>query len=91
MLAVVPLAGGWIAAGWDRSGGDADATIWTSADGTGWTPHIVEPFGGSGTQAIAAMAMTGGRVVAVGWSTGPDGDLDSAVWLGEVTAGSGPR
>jgi hypothetical protein len=29
------------------------------------------------------MATMGDRVVAVGWSSGPDGDLDAAVWLGE--------
>jgi serine/threonine-protein kinase len=85
MLAVIPVPTGWIAAGWDRSGGDMDAAIWMSRDGTSWTLGTAPPFGGDGQQTIAAIAAIGDRIVAVGWTSGPDGDLEAAAWIGTDT------
>jgi serine/threonine-protein kinase len=82
MLAIAHVAGGWIAGGWDRSAGDVDAAIWTSDDGSTWLQQTADPFGGPGRQVIAAMATAGDRIVAAGLASGPDGDLDAAVWLG---------
>jgi serine/threonine-protein kinase len=81
MLAVAHGSEGWIAAGWDRSGDDQDAAVWTSDDGQVWTRQGADPLGGDGRQAIAALATAGGRLVAAGWATGPGGDRDGAVWL----------
>lgn len=81
MLTVIRAPEGWLAAGWDRSGGDQDAALWTSDDGATWTQQRIEPFGGTGRQAITAIAAAGERIVAAGWTSGPDGDLDGAVWV----------
>jgi hypothetical protein len=81
MLSVVHGPSGWIAAGWDRSGGDADAAVWASDDGTGWVRQGSDAFGGIGREAIAALATVGERTLAAGWTSGPDGDLDGSVWL----------
>jgi hypothetical protein len=79
---VVHGPAGWLAAGWDRSGGDADAAVWASDDGSTWVQQRADPLGGAGRQAIAALAVAGERTVAAGWTSGPDGDLDGAVWIG---------
>ena len=59
---------GLVAVGMDWSGPDADAAVWTSADGLTWTrvPHDEDVFGGSGHQAISAVTTAGPGLVAVG-------------------------
>ncbi len=66
------LAGGrgLVAVGRDASGGDADATVWTSADGLRWSrvSHDDEVFGGSGEQAMSTAAVRGPDVVGGGYA-----------------------
>jgi len=70
---------GLVAVGWDFSGGDRDAAVWTSPDGISWTliPDDEAVFGGEGDQGMVSVTGGGPGLVAVGW----DGGIDvMAVW-----------
>ena len=82
MRVIVPATPGVVAAGSDTSpGGDLDAAVWTSHDGTSWNRLTLASLSGSGDQQILGAATVGDRLVAVGSSTSGDGDLDAAVWV----------
>ena len=82
MRVIVPAAPGVVAAGSDTSpGGDLDAAVWTSHDGTSWNRLTLASLSGAGDQQILGAATVGDRLVAVGSSTSRDGDLDAAVWV----------
>jgi hypothetical protein len=70
-----------VAVGRDRSGGDADAAVWTSLDGVTWAraPHDEAVFGGSGDQGMWWVVAVGAGLVAVGYDES-GGDSDAAVW-----------
>jgi hypothetical protein len=72
---------GLVAVGSDESGGDADAAVWTSSDGTSWTrvSHDEEIFGGENAQLMEGITVGGPGLVAVGWDESGD-DIDAAVW-----------
>ncbi len=72
---------GLVAVGWDESGGDSDAAVWTSPDGIIWSrvPHDETVLGGTGDQAMENVTAGGPGLVAVG-REGPGGDLNAAVW-----------
>ena len=72
---------GLVAVGWDGSGGDFDAAVWTSPDGVVWTrvPHDEEVFGGAQDQVMRIVIEGGPGLVAVaGDESG--GNFDAAVW-----------
>jgi hypothetical protein len=73
--------GGLVAVGFDESGGDLDAAVWTSQDGLAWTkvPADPEVFGGAGDQRMKAVAAAGPGYVAVGDSL-VDGHYDGMLW-----------
>ncbi len=74
---------GLIAVGFDQKGADQDAAVWTSVDGLTWerTPHNEAVFGGSGGEAMRAVAVDdSGLVVAVGLQSTAN-DTDAAVWV----------
>ena len=78
----VDLGGpGVIGLGYDWSGGDGDAAVWTSPDGLAWSrvPHDEAVFGGAGTQVVYALAPTPAGLVAVGYDSS-GGDGNGAVW-----------
>ena len=81
MWGVSSAAGGLIAVGLDRSGGDVDAAAWTSSDGVTWTrvPHDETLFGGPGNQRMLDIVSGDAGVVVVGLDE-LDGDSDAAVW-----------
>lgn len=81
MLGLVVLGGNLIAVGSDTAGGDGDAAVWTSSDGTTWVrvPHDEAVFGGPGDQAMGGVAAGGQGAVAVGTDES-GGDSDAAVW-----------
>jgi len=81
MLGLVVLGGNLIAVGSDTSGGDGDAAVWTSTDGTTWVrvPHDEAVFGGPGDQQMVGVAAGGQGAVAVGTDES-GGDSDTAVW-----------
>jgi hypothetical protein len=81
MSSVVAGGPGLVAVGLDESGGDADAAVWTSADGFSWSrlPHDEAAFGGTGNQAMSSVAVGGPGLVAVGYSE-PGDDAAAAVW-----------
>jgi hypothetical protein len=72
---------GLVAVGWDWSGGDIDAAVWTSPDGVTWSrvPHDESIFGGPGFQEILSVAVGGPGLVAVGLDEA-GGDRDAVVW-----------
>jgi hypothetical protein len=72
---------GVIGLGYDWSGGDGDAAVWTSPDGLAWSrvPHDEAVFGGAGTQVVYALAPAPAGLVAVGYDSS-GGDGDGAVW-----------
>ena len=72
---------GLVAVGLDESGGDRDATVWTSTDGLIWSHvrHDEVIFGGAGHQHMFSVAVGGPGLVAVGVD-GSAGDRDGAVW-----------
>ena len=82
MGSVTVWEGGLVAVGSDRSGGDLDAAVWTSADGVTWTriPHDETVFGGPGNQQMGSVTTWEGGLVAVGWDKS-GGDEDGAAWM----------
>ncbi len=81
MYSVAVLGSETIAVGGDWSGGDEDAAVWHSSDGTTWTriPHDEAVFGGSNDQSAWSVAASQSAFVAVGWDLS-SGDEDAAVW-----------
>ena len=81
IIAVAAGGPGLVAAGRDYPDGDADAAVWTSADGRVWSrvPHDEAVFGGGEAQEIIAVAAGGPGLVAVGFDVS-GGDLGAAVW-----------
>ena len=80
MLSVAVGESGWVAVGFDDSGGDFDAAVWTSSDGVVWSrvAHDEAVFGG-GDQQMLSVAVGESGWVAVGVD-GSGGDFDAAVW-----------
>ena len=81
MRAVVASGTRFIAVGSDGSGADIDAAVWLSQDGLTWRriARDADTFGGSGSQEILDVTLTGFGFVAVGLDqSGPD--ADAAVW-----------
>ena len=77
MLSVTARGPGLVAVGSAQSGGDEDAAVWTSPDGTTWSrvPHDESVFGGERRQKMWSVTEGGPGLVAVGsdqW-TSPDG------------------
>jgi hypothetical protein len=71
-----------VAVGYDDSGGDADAAVWTSEDGLTWArvPHSETVFGGPSDQRMNSVTVgDDGQLVAVGVDFGID-DGVAAVW-----------
>ncbi|MFQ5967864.1 MAG: hypothetical protein ACE5MI_09665 [Acidimicrobiia bacterium] len=85
MTSVTVGGPGLVAVGWDRSGGDQDAAVWTSPDGIAWfrIPHDEAALGGEGSQRLASVTSGGPGLVAVG-SDRSGGDVDAAVWTSPV-------
>jgi hypothetical protein len=82
MLAVVATPDGLVAVGFDDSGGDGDAAVWTSPDGSTWArvAHDEAIFGGTGNQGMGGVALTSAGVTAVGvYDSNGDGDM--VVWI----------
>jgi len=81
MRSVAVSASGFVAVGNDKSGGDFEAAVWTSADGVVWSrvAHDELAFGGPGNQQMDSVAATGSGFVAVGLDQ-LDDDIDAAVW-----------
>jgi hypothetical protein len=81
MRAVTGGGPGLVAVGYDGSGGDWDAAVWTSADGLAWSrvPGDETTLGGEGDQDMAAVVAGGPGLVAVGAEYLGE-DWDAAVW-----------
>ena len=81
MSSVAKGGPGLVAVGYDGSAVDADAAVWTSADGLRWrrVPHDEAVFGGADVQRMSSVAKGGPGLVAVGYD-GSGGDADAAVW-----------
>jgi hypothetical protein len=78
MTAVTAGGPGLVAVGWDRAGGEANAAVWASPDGTTWTRVLDDAvFAGAGDQEMYGVAVVASRLVAVG----RDG-ANAAVWVG---------
>jgi len=82
MIAVTAGGPGLVAVGYDASGGDWDAAVWTSVDGVVWVriPHDESVFGGPDYQSVRGVVARGSGLVAVG-DDFSGGDLDAAVWI----------
>jgi hypothetical protein len=89
MRAVVAGGPGLVAVGYESSGQDSDAAVWTSVDGSTWTrvPHDEAVFGGDWRQAMQAVVTGGPGLVAVGYDESNAGRddaggraTDAAVW-----------
>ena len=80
MYSVATGVAGLVAAGFDQSGGDQDAAVWTSPDGITWSrvPHDEVALGGAGNELMYNVTAGGPGLVAVGWVE--SGDQDAAVW-----------
>ncbi len=81
MYGVTAGGPGFVAVGWDASGGDLDAAVWVSPDGVSWSrvEHDEGSLGGDGDQGMYAVVAGGPGLVAVGWD-GPVEQSDAAVW-----------
>jgi hypothetical protein len=86
MRAVVAGGPGLVAVGYESSGQDSDAAVWTSVDGSTWTrvPHDEAVFGGDNSRAMTAVVAGGPGLVAVGYDSANQGwagmDANAAVW-----------
>ena len=81
MRSVAVSPSGWVAAGFDTSGGDFDAAVWRSSDGVVWAreAHDEAVFGGADSQTMRSVAASDSGFVAVG-NDSSGGDFDAAVW-----------
>ncbi len=70
-------AAGWLVAA-DRDGGDAPSVIWTSPDGTAWTPSADGPW--DSARIVRATAVAGGILV-TGETLGADGVSVPITWF----------
>ena len=68
ITSVAAWVGGLVAVGYDASGGDRDAAVWVSADGTNWerVDHDEAVFGGDQEQVMWSVTAWDGGIVAVG-------------------------
>ncbi len=81
MRSVAAYDGGFVEVGSDDAGGDADAAVWVSPDGRGWTrvPHDESAFGGEADQFMISVAAFDGGLVAVGESSSLS-KMSAAMW-----------
>lgn len=81
MFGVAAGESGLVAVGYDASGGDADAAVWTSPDGISWIriDHDESVFGGVDDQDMLSITAGGPGFVAVG-DDYASGESDGAVW-----------
>ena len=84
MNRVVEIDGTFVAVGYDTSGGDGDAAVWTSVFGTDWTrvDPVEDVMGGPGEQRMRAVGGYPDLLVAAGFDTS-GGDEDAAMWFSE--------
>jgi Novel STAND NTPase 1 len=87
MRGVVAVPFGFVAVGVDHPSGPqgpATAQVWTSLDGTVWSPVSSPSFAGQGNYSLQAAAAIGDQVVAVGDAPAPyrskSDKQDAAVW-----------
>lgn len=82
MESIAAVGGRLVAVGTDRTRDDGDAAVWVSDDGLNWVrvPHDEAELGGPGHQEMHGVTAGGPGLVAVGHTTGSDGDLDAAAW-----------
>ncbi len=82
MRGVTPGGPGFVAVGWVGDGVDLDAAVWTSPDGSTWTPapHDEVVFGGASDQIMNDVAVGGPGLIAVGWTGDAVGESQAAVW-----------
>jgi hypothetical protein len=82
LLAV--FIGCWLVAACSSQGDGpsvGDAAVWTTRDASTWNRVIDPDLGGPGSQQMTGIARSDRGLVAVGVSTGDDGDTDGRVWL----------
>ncbi|MBP2707643.1 hypothetical protein JOL79_28060 [Microbispora sp. RL4-1S] len=79
---------GVVAVGSHGDGGEGDSAAWVSGDGVDWARQTLtqDGLGGPGAQYLAAVAVSGSRVVAIGRSTGYADD-HLTIWRSTVTTG----
>jgi hypothetical protein len=70
---------GLVALGYEMSGGDQDAAVWTSADRSTWDRIPPQSLRAEGDQEMCGMARGGPGVVIVGYERSGT-DWDGAVW-----------
>ena len=79
-----------VAVGSERIGGDVDPAVWRSSDrGTSWdrVEGATSGLHEAGDQAMQVVVAAAPGVVAAGFDTSPDGDLDAAVWSSKDGSG----
>jgi hypothetical protein len=86
MVSVTAAGLGLVAVGWEASGDDRDAAVWTSPDGITWSrvPHDEALLGGNGNQGMNSVTSGGLGLVAVG-AAESGGNQDAAVWIAART------
>lgn len=71
---------GIVAVGFDGSGGNFDAAVWVSSDGTEWIRVRLPVFDDDGDQEIRTIVATDDGFVAAGHDTSGN-EVDAAVWV----------
>ena len=90
MEAVATTGDDVVAVGSERIGGDVDPAVWRSSDrGTSWdrVEGATSGLHEAGDQAMQVVVAAAPGVVAAGFDTSPDGDLDAAVWTSKDGSG----
>lgn len=78
--AVTAYGDGFVAVGWERSGGEQNGLAWYSPDGVSWEVVDSAPLGGEGRQALLSVTATDDVVVAGGYTVDGDGQGRPTVW-----------
>lgn len=78
--AVTAYGEGFVAVGWERSGGEQNGLAWYSPDGVSWEAVDASSLGGDGRQALLSVTATDDVVVAGGYTVNSNGQGRPTVW-----------
>jgi Caspase domain len=77
---VTDYGGTLMAVGWDTSGGDSDVAAWESSDGRTWDRVGASDLREPGSQQVNRVWNSGQGLLAAGYETRGDGNVDAVIW-----------
>jgi hypothetical protein len=77
---VTDYGGTLMAVGWDSSRGDSDVAAWESSDGRTWDRIGASDLREPGSQQVNRVWNSGQGLLAAGYETREDGNVDAVIW-----------